>query len=133
MRFSVKPCVLLLIAVSMAGCRYKGWESFTSATEPNPPLGQPTVSGRAVAGDAYTFGGVGAANGGLKPGTNYGQGSNPNSTAKVNPKFDQPEMGSSQTPGDYPNAAAAGAGQENGPGLQPQPGDLPTGPTVSHG
>jgi hypothetical protein len=133
MRASLKLSVLLALAIPLAGCRYKGWESFTSATNPNPPLGQPTNPGKVVSGDAYTFGGIDYASGGLKPQTNYGIGSDPNSTARVDNRFDQPEMGSGQASGDLPNEAVAGAAQENGPGLQPQPGDLASGPTVAHG
>src|SRR5579862_3317643 len=131
MRFSGKLVLLGLAVFALGGCRYKGWESFMSATTPNLPASHP--AGRVVSGDAYAYGGVGLANGGLKPQTNYGLGSDPNSTAPVNPKFDQPEKGSGQQPGEYPNVGAPGAGQENGPGLQPRPDQLPTEGEISHG
>ncbi len=102
-----------------------------SATTPNPPA--PRNPSRLVSGDAYAFGGVGAANGGLKPQTNYGVGSDPHSPSHVNASFDQPAKGSGQQPGEYPNVAAPGAGQENGPALQPKPDELATEGAISHG
>ena len=130
MRFSGKLVLLGLAVFALGGCRYKGWESFMSATTPNHPM----VKGpRLVQGDAYAFGGIGQATGGLKPATNYGVGSDPNSPAPVNPSFDQPEKGSGQQLGDYPNVAQPGAGQENGPGLQPRPDSLATEGAISHG
>ena len=119
------------MALAVSGCRYKGWESFTSATTPNAPV--VASGGRALAGDPYAFGGVGSANGGLKPETNYGIGSDANSAGRVNASFDQPEKGSGQQPGDYPNEGGPGAGKENGPALQPTPDQLPTEGAISHG
>jgi hypothetical protein len=86
-----------------------------------------------VAGDPYSFGGVGEATGGLKPQTNYGAGSDPNSPAPVNGAFDQPEYGSGQQPGEAPNVAAPGHGQDNGPSLQPRPSDQAGGAPLAHG
>lgn len=133
MRASLKLCLALMLAVPLCGCRYKGWESFTSATNVQPGLGSPANPNRLVPGDPYAFGGIGPANGGLKPATNYGLGSNPNSTATVNPKFDQPEYGSGQQPGELPNEAVPGARQTNAPAMQPLPGDDPGDAPISHG
>jgi hypothetical protein len=134
MRASFRLGLLVLIAIPLSGCRYKGWESFTSATNLQPGLGQPTNPSRVVPGDPYAFGGIGAANGGLKPTTNYGLGADRNSPAPVNPKFDQPEMGSGQQPGELSNKAVPGARETNAPAMQPQPGDeFSGGAPISHG
>ncbi len=117
----------LVLVSALGGCRYKGWESFTTATEPN------SFQAPAVKGDPYGFGGVAVASGGLKPQTNYGAGSDPNSKGPVNPSFDQPEKGSGQQPGEYPNVAAPGFGQDNGPGMQPKAGAIPQDGAISHG
>jgi hypothetical protein len=122
----------LLATVSLlGGCRYKGWESFTSATGPvDASVPYPVVS---VQGDPYSFGSKAPANGGLTPETNYGFGASLTSTGKLYPLFDQPEMGSGQQPGEYSTAAAAGNAEDNGPALQPQPGDMKSGNPLAHG
>lgn len=126
MRSIRRFAVLFVLLPLVAGCsRYKGWESFTSATNMNPPT--------QWKGDAYSFGSVAPASGGLLARTNYGAGANEKSTAKVNPVLDQPEKGSGQEPGQYPNTAAPGYGQDNGPALQPQPGSLARDGAFAHG
>jgi hypothetical protein len=120
-----KLVALFVVCVALAGCRNKGWESFVSATETNP------VGAAPVPGDPYGFGSVAVANGGLKYKTNYGAGANPTSTAAVNPTIDQPEKGTGQMPGEYPDDTSYG--QSKGPALQPQPGDQPGPGDIAHG
>ena len=127
MRRLLKLTVLVLIAVSAVGCRYKGWESFTSATNTSPASPAP------IKGDPYGFGGIGGANGGLIAKTNYGAGADENSPAKVNDTFDQPDKGSGQQPGELPNVAAPGYGQSNSPANQAPAADTTDTAVLAHG
>jgi hypothetical protein len=122
MRQFIRLLPLLLIAPAVTGCRYKGWESFYSATtsQAKREAEYPTLNGK-IRGNPAGFGSLAGANGGLLTKTNYGAGADANSSASVNPAFDQPEKGSGQQAGEYPNEAAAGYAQDNGPALQPQP------------
>jgi hypothetical protein len=127
MRRSLQLSALLLVALSAVGCRYKGWESFTSAT--NKVSGGPAP----VPGDPYGFGGIGLANGGLIAKTNYGAGADENSPGKVNDAFDQPEKGSGQRPGELPNVAKPGHGDSNSPANQASPADTTDTAVLAHG
>jgi hypothetical protein len=117
-----KVAIGLCAVMTLGGCRFKGGESFMSATTPMPE-GKGHLGTAAWKGDPYTNGGIGEANGGLKPGTNYGKDSRV-TNAPVNPAFDQPAKGSGSQPGEYTNAAASGFGRSNGPGLQASPSDV---------
>jgi len=127
MRRTLQLSTVILVALAATGCRYKGWESFTSATTAFPAGPAP------IKGDPYGFGGVGGANGGLIAKTNYGAGANENSTAKVDNSFDQPEKGSGQQPGELPNVATPGNGQSNSPANQPGAGDTTDTAVLAHG
>ncbi|MEZ0327047.1 MAG: hypothetical protein ACAH95_14200 [Fimbriimonas sp.] len=117
-----KVAVGVLAAMMLGGCRFKGAEGFMAATTPMPD-GQGHLGEAPWKGDPYTEGGIGDANGGLHPQTNYGKGSTITSGA-VNPAFDQPAKGSGSQPGEYTNEAASGFGKSNGPGLQSSPSDV---------
>lgn len=107
-RFAVVGGVLLL-----GGCRFKGVESFETATTP--------VVYPKVPGDKYGNGGIAYATAGVKPETRYGLGSDPNSPLKVDSKMDRPAMGSGQEPGEQGGDAAPGHDQSNAPANQPAP------------
>jgi len=107
----------VLFAGLMGGCRFKGGESFMSATEPNSP-DHPKVSG-----DPYTYAGIVEASGGTQAKTPYGATAKANVPGKLDASFDQPMKGVGSQPGEFPNAADAGFGLSNGPGQQPQPED----------
>jgi hypothetical protein len=123
--------LLAVAGLALTGCRFKGWESFTSATGPEDPSQPSPVV--AVKGDPYSFGSEAAANGGLKPATNYGAGASTTPKGKLNTSLDQPEMGSGQQPGQYSTAAAPGCSEDNGPALQPQPGTMTDSAPLAHG
>jgi hypothetical protein len=122
---------LLAGCLLLGGCRYKGWESFTSATgAPDPAFPTAQVAPK---GDPYSFGSLAPATGGLNYQTNYGTGANLTSTGKLNPVIDQPEQGSGQEPKQFSTAAAPGYGQDNGPALQPRPGTMTDDAPLAHG
>jgi hypothetical protein len=99
--------------VMLGGCRFKGIESFETATTP-------VKFGKAV-GDKYAGGGIAYASAGTHPATRYGQGSDPNSPNKVDPKLDKPAYGSGQQPGDMSSEGGAGYGKSNAPANQGTP------------
>lgn len=103
----------LSLLVLLGGCRFKGVESFETATTPQ--------SYHATRGDAYGNGGVAYATAGRNVTTRYGIGSNPNSPDKVDPKLDRPAKGTGQQPGEIGGEAAPGYGKSNAPANQAQP------------
>ncbi len=103
---------LTILVMGLVGCRYKGGESFLSATTPQEHV--------PVKGDPYTNGGIASASGGLKTATNYGKGSDANSPGKVS-SYDQPAKGVGQHPGDPTVDAAPGYGKSNAPAFQAEP------------
>jgi hypothetical protein len=114
----------LITGASLAGCRYQGGASFLAATTPNLEIGHHDQG--QWAGDPYATGGIAEASGGTLPQTRYSAGVNLAAHDPLNPKYDQPGMGTSQTPGNYTVNAAPGFEKENGPGLQPTPSSVNT-------
>lgn len=114
MRSIVRLAALALLAVAMTGCRFKGYESFTAATSPNTAPAQ--------RGDVYGNGGTADASGGLTEDVQYGRGASAAGTVK--PSYDQPQKGSGNLPGEYPNVASSGHAQTNAPAFQPSPSDV---------
>ena len=120
MRFVPRLALLAAVLVSAAGCRFKGYEGFAEATTPRPDLYQyPKHS------DPYGDGGIADATGGLDPRVPYGRGAEAKGT--VIPGYDQPEKGSGQMSGEYPNIAQSGHVQSNAPSFQPSPSDVGNG------
>ena len=117
MRSALRLALLAALGTSVVGCRFKGYESFSSATTPRPDLHV-----YPKAGDPYGGQGLADATGGLNPGTRYGLGAKAN--GDVRPGYDQPQKGSGQQAGEYPNVAAAGHAQTNAPSFQPSPSDV---------
>lgn len=107
-RFGVLCGVVLL-----CGCRFKGIESFETATTP--------VKFEKASGDRYSNGGIAYASAGSHVATRYGLGSNPNSAEKVDAKLDKPAYGTGQEAGEEGGESAAGYGKSNSPANQPQP------------
>ena len=105
--------LIAIVGLGVSGCRFKGVESFLSATTPQEHV--------PVKGDPYARGGIADATGGVNPATNYGKGSDPNSKSKVS-SYDQPAKGAGQQPGEPTVDAAPGYGKSNAPALQPAPG-----------
>ncbi len=98
-----------------AGCRFKGGESFISATTPRAyPNGQ---------GDPYSNGGIAGATGGTNVKTHYGEGARKSPTGTLDAKLDQPAKGSGQRPGEQPQEGVAGYGNVNAPIAQPGAGE----------
>lgn len=117
MRLALRLALLAAVAASVVGCRFKGYEAFSSATTPRPDLHT-----YPKAGDPYGDEGLADSTGGLNPATRYGKGAKPVGT--VVPGYDQPQKGSGQQMGEYPNVAAAGHAQSNAPSFQPSPSDV---------
>jgi hypothetical protein len=105
----------VLSSIVLGGCRFKGVESFISATTPNPE--------GSWSGDPYTGIGYAEASGGTNTKTRYGAGAKQTTSAPLDPVFDQPAKGTGHHPGENPGSAAAGFGLSNGPGMQPSVGD----------
>ena len=118
MRTAFRLACLAAVAVSVTGCRFKGYESFSKATDPSWS-GSPVT---AKFGDPYGNGGTADASGGLNPSTRYGLGAQKG--GKILPGFDEPSKGSGTQPGEYPNVAAEGHAQTNAPAYQPKPGSV---------
>jgi hypothetical protein len=110
MRTDFVKFAVLVGVVMLGGCRFKGIESFETATTP--------VKVQPVSGDKYGSGGIAYASAGTHPETRYGIGSDPNSTEKVDPKLDRPAKGSGQQPGELGGDAAAGYAKSNAPANQ---------------
>ena len=107
---------IVLVAVALlGGCRFKGLESFESAT---------SVSGteRTLPGDPGASGGISTASGGTKTVTRYGEGARKTAPEALVPAYDQPAKGSGQQPGEGTIEAAPGYGHANGPAFQNAPG-----------
>lgn len=120
MRPALRLALLAAVAASVVGCRFKGYESFSSATTPRPEsFDYPKP------GDPYGSKGLADPTGGLIPGTRYGLGAKAN--GNVRPGYDQPQKGSGQQEGEYPNVALAGHAQTNAPSFQPSPSDVGNG------
>lgn len=115
---------LVLLATSMAGCtiRFKGVESFNSAT--TPVKYSSSDPNREWKGDPYSNGGTANGSGGLNAETPYGLGADTKSPDPVNPRMDQPAKGVGQQPGEYHVDPGNGYGQTNAPVAQPNPGDV---------
>ncbi len=111
--------ILAAALVVLGGCRFKGGESFTSATTPN----EPAVAGQTNS-DKYGSGGLADATGGLKPKTHYTEGERAGTTDKLDPVLNQPANGSGQQPGENGVGAAPGFGNNNSPASQPKPSDV---------
>ena len=109
----VKFAALAGLVVMAGGCRFKGVESFETATTPQQ---YPKVRG-----DIYGNGGIARASAGDRVSTRYGFGSDPNSQAPVDPKLDHPAKGSGQQAGEIGGDAAPGHDKSNAPANQPLP------------
>ena len=104
----------LVLVLASSGCRFKGGESFASATTPHEPKAS-------YQGDPYSNGGIADATGGAKPETRYGMGAKTGAAAKPNYNYDQPAKGSGQQPGENP-----GTGVGNAPVQQGKPSEYTT-------
>jgi len=114
---SSKFAVVLIAGALLGGCRFKGVESFESATTvPDQP--------RTLPGDAGASGGIASASGGLKTVTRYGEGARKDAPEALNPSYDQPAKGSGQQPGEGTIQSAPGYGHANGPAFQNTPGTV---------
>jgi hypothetical protein len=111
-----KLSALSLFAVLLVGgCRFKGAESFSTATTPQAP-GNP-----AWGGDPYASGGIAEATGGLNTDTQYSEGSGADNGEKIDPTYNRPGYGSGQRPGEAGSYASPGHGTSNAPAFQASP------------
>lgn len=127
MRSAVRLVLFAAVAASAVGCRFKGYEAFSASTTPRPELYDYSNGKTNTLHSTYGNGGIADASGGLNPQTRYGLGANPNGT--LDPKlaaggYDQPQKGSGQQEGEYPNVAKGGHAQSNAPAFQPSPSDV---------
>lgn len=114
MKSLVRSFVLVAaLGLTLTGCRFKSWESFDSATTPNP-------TGPAK-GDIYSGAGGAAASGGLNTDTSYGKGAAVASTSKIEGSMDQPAKGSGQLSGENSGNSVDGFGNSNGAAQQNSP------------
>ncbi len=128
MRNALRFALFAAVIVSVSGCRFKGYESFSKATSDRVEESKKIDFGESYSSNhperkewgKYSGGGIAEANGGLNSQTRYGLGAQKD--GKVMPSFDQPAKGTGQQPGEAPNAAADGHGQTNAPAFQPEPG-----------
>jgi hypothetical protein len=123
---AAKFSVVLLAGVLLGGCRFKGWESFESATTPFHRDNSSDWHG-----DPGSAGGVAMASGGTKTQTTYGAGAKADAAAPLNASYDQPAKGSGQQPGEGTIEAAPGFGNANGPAFQNTPGSVESASTHS--
>jgi hypothetical protein len=101
--------LVALLTLGLAGCyRAKSWDSFISATTPNPP-GQ-------WKGDPYASAGIADSTGGLNTKNPYSQGAKTRTTAPLDAAFNRPNYGTGQRPGEIPGTG----GGPNGPVAQPR-------------
>lgn len=116
---------LAALAFALSGCtiRFKGVESFNSATTPVKYSSSDASTAGKWAGDPYGNGGIARAAGGLHTETNYGKGANVASTEPVDLRLDQPEKGTGQQPGEYHVDHGTGYGLTNAPISQSTPSD----------
>lgn len=99
----------------LGGCRFKGGESFASATTPNPVK---TSDWK----DPYASGGLGDATGGLQPKTRYSVGAKTTGTGSVDASYNQPAYGTGNQPGENTGHSASVLGRTNAPAQQDPPG-----------
>ncbi len=116
MRTALRLALFAAVAASLGGCRFKGLESFEAATTPG------TGTQRGTLNDPYGNGGIADASGGQNAATRYGAGAQAGGTPR--PGYDQPQKGTGQLRGEYPNVAAPGHAQTNAPSFQPSPSDV---------
>ncbi len=114
-RLAILACALVVLS----GCRFKGGESFASATA---PTGKP-VEGQTNS-DKYGSAGLADATGGLKPKTHYAEGERSGTNDKLDPILNQAANGSGQQPGENGAGAAPGFGNNNSPASQAHPSDV---------
>lgn len=105
--------VLGVFALAMGGCRFKSWESFESATTPNPP-GE-------WKGDPYASAGLASSTGGLNTNVPYSKGAKVQ-TSPVN-ELNVPIKGTGQFPGEPTVPGRPGYGNSNAPAHAPKPAD----------
>ncbi len=105
-----------MLGLLLSGCRWKGYESFSSATTPHPPVGT-------WKGDPYASGGSADATGGVNAKTTYGKGARSGPGVVANPNYDQPAKGTGLQPGENNGKAKEGHANSNAPALQDQPGE----------
>lgn len=117
MRPASRLALLAAVALSVVGCRFKGYEAFQQSTTPRPELYRYPKYG-----EAYGDNGNADATGGLSPETRYGLGAK--SDGAVRPGYDAAQKGSGQQEGEYPNVATSGHVQSNAPSFQPSPSDV---------
>ncbi len=116
-RKDVLVITLALAVGSMTtGCRFKGIESFKSATTP--------VEYKDGIGDPYASGGIASATGGTNTVTQYGKGALAQGRGKLDPSFDQPAKGTGQHAGEAPVQSRQGFGNSNAPANQTVPQDV---------
>ena len=113
-----------LVLASLGGCRFKSWESFESATTPNPA--------GTWKGDEYASGGIAGASGGLQPKTHYGLGARAAQPGKLHGDMDQPAMGTGLRAGEYSGSGVPGSNRSNAPINQGDPGSVNS-PSVQSG
>ncbi|RYG34820.1 hypothetical protein EON81_14505 [bacterium] len=105
--------LLALALVALGGCRFKSWESFTSAQDHDPKY---SVESTWV-GNEYQSAGLANETSGRNTTVNYTKGAKNDQTSGFI-SIDQPAKGSGQHPGNLPNVARAGHGLSNGPAMQ---------------
>ena len=109
----------VLAGCFLGGCRWKGAESFLTATTPQEPIG-----GKGQwSGDPYAKSSVAEASGGTITTSNYGKGARTGTNAPLVPSYDQPAKGSGQQPGEFTVEAGPGYGKVNGPAMQASPSE----------
>ncbi|RYG48374.1 hypothetical protein EON79_04635 [bacterium] len=104
--------LLALALVALGGCRFKSWESFSSAQEHSPY----DITATHV-GNPYQSAGLANETSGRNVEVSYTKGARNEQTSDFS-SIDQPAKGSGQHPGDLPNVAKPGHGQQNGPAVQ---------------
>jgi hypothetical protein len=98
--------IAVLVAIVASGCRFKGIESFVTATTPHPKKDK-------YEGDKYSDGGLADSTGGVKVYSSHSSGAKKGAEAKMNTAYDTPAKGTGQQPGENP-----GKGGSNGPVMQ---------------
>lgn len=108
----------VLVVAALGGCRFKGGESFTTTTEPNPRFEATNSDWK---GDPNSVASHADPVGGLKPETSYSKSAGSASSEKVDPVVNRPTYGSGTGTNEIGNQAAAGHGQSNAPAFQGEP------------
>ncbi|HEY0867491.1 MAG TPA: hypothetical protein VGE01_08935 [Fimbriimonas sp.] len=118
----MKSCHLVALGVLavavLGGCRFKGGESFTSATAPHE-------TGAGYEGDPYASSGSAEATGGLKVDAPYSAGARTSSTDPIDPTYNRPAYGSGERRGELGAQGAPGHSNTNAPAFQPGPNTGP--------